>query len=268
MSDPVRVEIRGRVMEITLDRPPVNAINQELSDQLYGALCRLRDDDDLRVGIVTGGGEKCFSAGWDLKAAAAAIEADRDAEEEGATPGGWAGITEFFDLYKPLIAAVNGHAVGGGFEVALACDLIVAAEHAEFWLPDMNHGFLPDAGAVQRLPRRVPYNVAVDLIWTGRHMSAEEAKHWGLVRDVLPAEELMAHARALADQIAGGPPLAVLALKEALPILEPLTLPDTFRRVRRGQTGMPIYERMLDSDDFKEGPKAFAEKRKSDFKGA
>jgi hypothetical protein len=167
----VHAEARGPILEITLDRPKANAIDRETSLALHGAFARLRDDPELRVGIFTGelrvgiftgAGERFFSAGWDLKAAAAG-------EEDPSTdfgPGGFAGFTEMFDLDKPVIAAVNGMAVGGGFEMVLACDLIVAAEHAQFFLPELSLGIVPDAGGVQRLPALLPRAVATDLILT------------------------------------------------------------------------------------------------------
>ena len=267
MSEPaVKTERRGKVLEITLDRPPVHAVNQALADGLYDAFCRLRDDPGLLVGLLTATGERCFSAGWDLKEAARMTEAGEDAMTLGWTPGGWAGFTEFWDLDKPIICAVNGIAVGGGFEMVLACDLILAAEHAEFWLPDMERGFLPDTGAVQRLPRVVPHHVAMDMLYTGRRMSAAEAKHWGLVRDVLPATELLTAARALADQLAGYAPLPLRALKAVTPQIAALPLPKAMARLRVGTSGIAVYEEMMASEDAKEGPKAFAEKRKPEWK--
>jgi crotonobetainyl-CoA hydratase len=274
MAEFVRKERRGRVLEITMDRPPANAINRQFSAEMYQALCELKDDSDLRVGIVTGSGERIFSAGWDLKEVAAMENASEATDTSDKLPGGFAGIVEFWDLTKPVIGAVNGVAVGGGFEVALACDIMIAADHAEFFLPEMQRGFLPDAGAIQRLPRRLPYNVAMELFLTGRRMGAGEAKHWGLVHEVVPSPALMDCARELADRIAEGAPLALQALKEALGAMMHLSLPESFEVTRRaihakgsGNSGLPMYEKMLVSDDFMEGARAFAEKRKPNFKG-
>ena len=265
MAEPVRIERRGKVLEVTLDRPPVNAIDKATSLAIYEAFRELQDDDGLLIGIITGAGERVFSAGWDLKAVAAAeSREDLEADE---SPGGFAGLTEFWDLHKPVIAAVNGATIGGGFELALSADIIVAAEHAEFWLPEMERGFLASAGAIQRLPRRIPYNVAMDLFLTGRRMGAEEAKHWGLVRDVVPADRLMEHVRTIADALSEGAPLALQAMKAIMPAIMPLPLEDAMRRTKRGKSGVPIFEKMTDSEDALEGPRAFAEKRKPNWKG-
>ncbi len=153
---------------------------------------------------MTGGGERLFSAGWDLKAAAGGAS-----EEDDFGPGGFAGLTELFDLDKPVIAAVNGLAIGGGFELALACDLVVAAEHATFALPETAVGVAADAGGLQRLPRQLPYRIALELLLTGRRMPATEAKHYGLINAVVPAAALMAEARRYAALIAEGAPLSV-----------------------------------------------------------
>ena len=265
MAEAVTCQRRGKVLEITLDRPPVNAIDAATSMALYRAFRRLQDDDGLMVAIVTGAGDRCFSAGWDLKAVAAAGRlGDVDVEE---SPGGFAGIVEFWDLHKPVIGAVNGVAIGGGFELALATDILLAAEHAEFWLPEMERGFLASAGAIQRLPRRIPYNVAMDLFLTGRHMGAEEAKHWGLVREVVPADRLLERARALADRLAGSAPLALQAMKAIMPAIMTLPLPQAMEKTKPGNSGVPVYEKMMDSEDAIEGPRAFAEKRKPVWKG-
>ncbi len=261
----VRVEQRGKVLEVTLDRPPVNAIDAATSMELYQAFRRLQDDDELVVGIVTGSGERCFSAGWDLKAVAAADSLSEMDDEE--SPGGFAGLTEFWDLHKPVVGAVNGVAIGGGFELALSTDILVAAEHAEFWLPEMQRGFLASAGAIQRLPRRIPYNVAMDLFMTGRHMDAEEAKHWGLVREVVPSGDLMDRVREIADGLSESAPLAIQALKAIMPAIMPLPLADAMIRTKSGNSGIPIYEKMMNSEDAIEGPRAFAEKRTPQWKG-
>ena len=174
----VRVERRGTTLEVTIDRPPANAITPDVSDDLHEAYCLLRDDPALRVGIVTGAGSRIFCAGWDLKEVARATDPAVVNDAVMNKPGGFAGVTEFWDLGKPVIAAVNGAAVGGGFEIALAADVIIAAEHAHFALPEMMRGFVPDAGALQRLPRRIPYNIAMELLLTGRRMDADEAARW------------------------------------------------------------------------------------------
>ena len=265
MAEAVTCQRRGKVLEITLARPPVNAIDAATSMALYRAFRQLQDDDGLMVAIVTGEGQRCFSAGWDLKAVAAAgTLGEADVEE---SPGGFAGIVEFWDLHKPVIAAVNGAAIGGGFELALGADILLAADHAEFWLPEMQRGFLASAGAIQRLPRRIPYNVAMDLFLTGRRMGAQEAKGWGLVREVVPAETLMERARAVADPLAESAPLALQAMKAIMPAIMTLPLPQAMEKTRPGRSGVPIYERMMASEDAIEGPRAFAEKRKPVWKG-
>jgi len=267
MNTEVRVETHDRIVEITIDRPPANAINPGVSSAVYDALSMLQADDELRVGIITGAGERIFSAGWDLKEIAA-LDNNEDAVNSAfACPGGFAGISEFWGLKKPVIAAINGMAVGGGFEIALACDLVVAADHAEFFLPEMQRGFLPDVGAIQILPRRVPYNVAMELLYTGRRMSAQEARQWGLVCRICAGAELMQQARALARDIAQGAPLALQALKEVVPAIYNLPMPEAFAATKPGNDDLPIYQKMLMSEDFMEGPRAFAEKRAPRWKG-
>ena len=208
--EPVRTERHGAVLEIVLDRPPVNAIDQSLADALFAAITGIRDDHALRVAVQIGGGHRAFSAGWDLKAAAIG------GDDVGMTPGGWGGFTELWDLHKPVIAAVDGPAVAGGFELVLACDLVVAAEHVEFWLTEVGLGILPSAGGLQWLPRRLGPSLAADLVLTGRRLSAQEAHAHGLVRDVVPLAELRAHALALAAVIAEAPAETVQAAKAIL----------------------------------------------------
>jgi crotonobetainyl-CoA hydratase len=264
MDDSVRVERRGHVLEITLDRPKVNAIDVVTSRRMGEAFVRLRDDPELRVGIVTGGGDRIFSAGWDLKAADAGQEVGRWWQIDYG-PGRFAGLTELWDLNKPVIGAINGHALGGGLELAMACDLLIAAEHAEFAMPELPIGILPDSGGIQRLPRLLPHNVAMELLLLGRRMGAAEAKHYGLVNAVVPADRLMATARDWADRIATGATLTIQALKEALRAIDGAGLRDGFDIIRSGR--LPTYERALDSEDAREGIRAFAEKRPANFKG-
>jgi crotonobetainyl-CoA hydratase len=260
MAEPVRLTVDGAVLVVTLDRPKANAVDVATSHALYEAFARLRDDPGLRVAILTGAGERFFSAGWDLKAAASgeAIDADHG-------PGGFAGLTEFFALDKPVIAAVNGLALGGGFELALAADLIVAAEHAEFALTEATLGMIPDSGGVLRLPRRLPRAVAVELLFTGRRMTAEEAGRWGLVNHVVAADRLVDRAMELARRVCRAAPLAVAAIKEVIAATEAQPLPEAYRTMREGES--PRYRAMLGSEDAKEGPRAFAEKRTPIWRG-
>ena len=260
MSDPLRVERDPPILIVTLDRPKANAIDAATSQALGKVFVDFRDDDDLMVAVMTGGGEKFFSAGWDLKAAAGGEPADADFG-----PGGFAGLTELWDLNKPVIAAINGIAVGGGLELALACDLILAADHAEFWFPETFHGIMADAGGLQRLPRRVPHHIAMELLLTGRRMGAEEAARHGLVNEVVPADRLLDRSRELAHHIAGGAPLAIMAVKEAVRAMENLTVRESFELLK--SKSLPLYRQMFSSTDAEEGPKAFAEKRSADFKG-
>ena len=258
-GDPVRTHATDGVLTITLDRPKANAIDVPTSRALYAAFARLQQDPALRVAIVTGSG-RFFSAGWDLHAGAAgeAIDADHG-------PGGFAGLTELFALDKPVIAAVNGLAIGGGFELALAADLIVAAQHAEFALTEVRLGLIPDSGGVLRLPRRLPRAVASELLMTGRRMGAEEAARWGLVNQIVPGEALADAAMALARDIVQGAPLALAALKQVLRATEGQTVEQGYRTLRGG--GLPAYAAMLGSEDAREGPQAFAEKRAAVWKG-
>lgn len=267
MSSIVLTERHGKVLEITMNRPPVNAINTEMSMALYDAFATLRDDPTLTVGLITGSGEKCFSAGWDLKEAADSFDEMEAPETLGMSPGGFAGFTEMWDLYKPVIAAVNGHTIGGGFEVALASDIVLSVPEADYWLPEMERGFLPDAGAVQRLPKKIPHNVALEMMYTGRHMSAEEAHRWGFVHRVVDRADLMDTAREMAEHISTGAPLALQALKETFYGSSEMPVDVAFDNMSRDKGTFPIYEAVLDSDDFKEGPKAFTEKRAPVWKG-
>ncbi|MGH6928432.1 MAG: enoyl-CoA hydratase-related protein [Dongiaceae bacterium] len=264
MSNPVRTEQRGHVLEVTLDRPKVNAFDVVTSRLLGEAFVRLRDDPELRVGIVTAAGERVFSAGWDIKAAHGSEEVGKWWHLDYG-PGKFAGLTELWDLNKPVIAAINGHALGGGLALALACDLLIAADHAEFAMPELPSGILPHSGGIQRLPRRLPYNIAMEVLLLGRRMTAAEARHYGLLNAVVPTEKLLATAREWADSIAGGAPLTIQALKEALKAIDGAGIRQGFDIIRSGT--LPTYERALASEDSIEGVRAFSEKRKAVFKG-
>ena len=259
MSKAVHVQRRGAVLEITLDRPKANAIDAATSRAMGRAFRAFRDTADLRVAIVTGAGERFFSGGWDLKAAAGGEEIDSDFG-----PSGFAGLLELLELNKPVIAAVNGLAVGGGFEVALSCDMIVAAEHAEFFLPETAVGVVADVASF-RLPRRLPRAIAMEMLLTGRRMDAAEAKQWGLVNDVVSASRLMERTYELAEQITVGAPLSVAAVKEVVRETESLTIAECHSAMQRGE--FKVYEQMLASEDAREGPLAFAEKRSPVWKG-
>jgi crotonobetainyl-CoA hydratase len=259
MTDALKVETRGAVLEVTVDRPKANAIDSPTSRAMGEIFAAFRDDPDLRVAIITGAGDRFFCAGWDLKAIAEDGEADMDLGV-----GGWVGLQELPELNKPVIAAVNGMALGGGFEMALCADLILCADHARFSLPELRAGILADAATI-KLRRRIPYHVAVDMLMTGRWMEAEEARHWGLVREIVPGAELMTKARELADLIASGPPLLFPAIKETLRVTETLTVQDSFDLLNGG--GLQSVARLYASEDMIEGARAFAEKRDPVWRG-
>jgi crotonobetainyl-CoA hydratase len=266
MSDTVQVTRNGHILEVCLDKPKVNAIDLEMSRQLGAAFAELRDDPELRVAILTAAGEKIFSAGWDLKALnAGETQLDNWWEDGDYGDGGFAGLTENWTLNKPVIAALNGLAIGGGFELAMSCDLLIASEHVAFGLPELPLGMVPDAGALQRLPRRLPYNIAMEMFLLGRRLTAREAAGFGLVNKVVPHGELMAAARTWAGQLAKAAPLALQTVKEVLRTIECVPLEDAFGTMRTGE--LPTYRAMLKSEDAKEGVAAFVEKREPSFKG-
>ncbi|NCQ25355.1 MAG: crotonobetainyl-CoA hydratase [Roseovarius sp.] len=260
MTDtPVRTERRGAVLEVTLDRPKANAIDAATS-RIMGEVFRdFRDDPSLRVAILTGAGEKFFCPGWDLKAAAQGESPDTDYGI-----GGFGGLQELRGLNKPVIAAVNGIACGGGLELALSADIILAADHATFALPEIRSGTVADAASL-KLPKRIPYHIAMELLITGRWLDAEEAARWGLVNHIYPAERLLAEARAMADTIASGPPLVHAAIKEIVREAEAMRFQDGLNRITRRQ--FETVDILYGSDDQKEGARAFAEKRDPVWKG-
>lgn len=256
----LHIKRNGYILEITLDRPKANAIDAKTSFAMGEAFIAFRDDPELRVAIITGAGERFFSAGWDLKAAAEGEAPDADFG-----PGGFAGLTELFNLDKPVIAAVNGYAFGGGFELALAADMIVCSRNASFSVPEAKLGIVPDSGGMLRLPKILPPAIAMEMMMTGRSMDAEEALRWGVVNAVVESEQLMPHARELAAQIAVNAPLAVAAIKEIYRETSELAVEEGYRHARSGK--LKHYPSVLHSEDALEGPTAFAEKREPAWKG-
>lgn len=257
MEKNVEVIRNDSLLEITLNRPKANAIDISCSKELAEIFFKFQEDPTLRVAIITAKGERFFSAGWDLKAEEA-VDADHG-------PGGFAGLTEIFDLNKPVIAAVNGMAVGGGFELALASDLIIAADHVQFFLPEVKVGIIPDAGGVLRLPKRLPRAVAMEMLLTGKRLSAKEAFHYGLVNKVVSHSELMTEARIMAEEIISSAPLSIEAIKEVIRNTEHISVEEGYAMMRSGS--LPTYERMLHSHDAIEGQKSFTEKRAPIWKG-
>jgi crotonobetainyl-CoA hydratase len=261
VTGPVRVEVaEDGILLVTLDRPPANAIDVPTSHALHDAFARLAEDDALRVAVLTGGGTRFFSAGWDLKAAAAgeAVDADHG-------PGGFGGLTELTGRRKPVVAAVNGLALGGGFELALAADLLVVADHAELALPEVRLGLVADSGGLLRLPARLPRALATELLLTGRRMPAAEAVERGLANRVVPGGDLLDAALDLARQVRAAAPLAVAAVLEVTEATAALDVAAGFDLLRHGR--LPAYQAVLGSDDAVEGPLAFTEGRPPRWSG-
>jgi crotonobetainyl-CoA hydratase len=260
MSDQaIRTRVDGHVLEVVIDRPKANAIDFATSRIMGEIFSEFRDNDDLRVAVLTGAGEKFFSAGWDLKAAAAGEAVDGDYGV-----GGFGGIQELEDFNKPVICAVNGICCGGGLEIALCADIIVAAEHATFAMPEIQSGTVADAGSI-KLPKRIPYHVAMELLLTGRWMDAQEANRWGLVNEVTTREKLMERAWEIARLIESGPPLVYQAIKEVVREAENMQCIDALGKVTRRE--FRTVDKLYSSEDQLEGARAFAEKRKPVWKG-
>ena len=259
MSEPIKTYRNGRVLEVTMDRPKANAIDAVTSRIMGDVFAAYRDDPELRCAILTGAGEKFFCPGWDLKAAA---EGEAPSSDYGV--GGFGGLQELPNMNKPVIAAVNGIAFGGGFEIMLSCDIIIAAEHATFALPEIRSGVIADAATI-KLPRRIPYHVAMEMLFTGRVLDAEEAARWGFVNEVVPAAKLMERAREKAELLADGPPLVFAAIKETLRATEAMGFQDALDQLNKEK--LPTIQKLYHSEDQLEGARAFAEKRKPVWKG-
>jgi enoyl-CoA hydratase/carnithine racemase len=248
----------GHVLVVTINRPEVmNALHPRANAELAGVWDEFAADPDLWVGIITGAGDRAFSAGNDLKHQASG------GDMSGMPRSGFAGLTSRFDLDKPLIAAVNGVAMGGGFEIALACDIIVASENAVFALPEPRVGLAALAGGLQRLPRSIHLKQAMGMILTGRRVSAEEGKTLGFVTDVVPHAELMERALGWAGQILECSPVSVRASKQTvMRSLDIASLEESMQNSR-----YPAIGELFRSEDLIEGPLAFAEKRPPRWKG-
>jgi crotonobetainyl-CoA hydratase len=257
--NPIRTRREGAILEVTLDRPKANAIDL-VTSRIMGQVFRdFRDDDGLRVAILRAEGEKFFCPGWDLKAAASGDAVDGDYGV-----GGFGGLQELPGLNKPVIAAVNGICCGGGLELALSCDLIVASDNATFALPEIRSGTVADAASI-KLPKRIPYHVAMDLLLTGRWFDADEALRWGLLREVCTPAELLGKVWDLARLLESGPPLVMAAIKEVVREAEAARFADVMNRVTKRQ--LATVDRLYGSEDQLEGARAFAEKREPVWKG-
>src|SRR6202166_3184817 len=248
----IKYEKRGHLAYITLTRPEVmNALHPPCHLEMDQVWDDFAGDREMWVAILTGAGERAFSAGNDLK-----WTAEHRGERPQMSKGGFAGITSRFDLTKPIIAAVNGFALGGGCEIALACDIIIAADHARLGLPEPRVGLMAGAGGVHRMPRHIPLKIAMGMMLTGRHITAAEAHRWGLVTEVVAFKSLPATAEKWAAEIMECSPLSVQASKEAAYAGLHMSLEEACK------TNFPASKKLFQSKDLIEGPRAFAGRRK------
>lgn len=260
MTDsPIKTRTEGGVFEVMIDRPKANAVDLATSRQMGEIFQSFRDDPALRVAVITGSGPKFFCPGWDLKAAA-----DGDAVDGDYGIGGFGGMQELGNLNKPIIAAVNGICCGGGLEIALCADIIIAADHATFALPEIRSGTVADAASI-KLPKRIPYHIAMEMLLTGRWLDAQEANRWGFVNEIVPADSLEERAWEVARLIASGPPLVYAAIKEVVREAEDMQFHDALSRITNRQ--FRTVDNLYSSEDQLEGARAFAEKRDPVWKG-
>ena len=255
----VNIQRQNGIFTVKLDRPKANAIDLATSRQLGEAFQAFRDDPEMRVAIIKTAGERFFCAGWDLKAAAAGDAVDGDYGV-----GGFGGLQELRDLNKPVIAQVSGIACGGGFELALSADLIYCTEASTFALPEIKSGTVADAASI-KLPKRIPYHIAMEMLFTGRWIDAQEAKTWGIVNEVLAADQLEARVNEVAQQLASGPPLVFAAIKEVVREAEAMKFQDAMNLITSRQ--FATVDTLYGSEDNLEGAKAFAEGRDPVWQG-
>lgn len=259
MSDYLKVNKNGQILEIVLDKPKGNAIDAKLSREMGKVFAEFRDDPEMRVAILTGAGDKFFCGGWDLNAIADGEEYTGDFGE-----GGFGGFSEMDTLLKPVICAVNGYALGAGFEMLLNADFVIASENAQFWLPESQVGVAPDI-ATFVLPKIMPRVKAMELLLTGKRLTAEAAADLGLVNFVVPQAQLLEQARQLAQKIMKSAPLSVAAIKEVVRETETLSFAQCYQELRAGK--WPEFQKMLVSEDATEGAKAYQERREPEWKG-
>lgn len=259
MSEYLHAVRNGEIFEITLDKPKGNAVSAALSREMGKLFVEFRDDPSLRVAILTGAGDRFFCGGWDLNSVAEGEEYTGDFGE-----GGFGGFIELPNLNKPVICAVNGYAIGAGFEMLLRSDFVIAAENAQFWLPEAQLGVAPDV-ATFLLPKLLPRQKAFEILMTGRRLSGQELMDLGLVNAVVPQGEAVAAARDLAQELLKAAPLSLAAIKEAAELTEGLTFAESYASLRSKE--WPAFMAMLESNDANEGAKAFLEGREPQWTG-
>lgn len=264
MTGPVEIKKEGAILEVRLNRPKANAVDLETSRILGDIFKDFRDDPEMRVAIMTASGNKFFCPGWDLKAASTVDGKEGDAVDGDYGVGGFGGLQELPHLNKPVICAVNGICCGGGLEIALSCDIILAAEHATFALPEIRSGTVADAASI-KLPKRIPYHIAMEMLLTGRWLEADEAHRWGFVNQIHKSEELLEKAWEMARLLASGPPLVYAAIKEVVRDAEDSKFQDVLNRITKRQ--LATVDTLYGSEDMLEGFNAFTEKRDPIWKG-